>query len=365
MSCCAAGRRVRDEIAVGDRLEDGDPRGAGDGVAAVGRAMGALAPALLEVAPGGESAQRQAVGDRLGDRHRVGHDPGVLERPHPAGPAVAGLDLVGDEQDPVLVAEGAQLAQERDRCRLVAALALDRLDEDRCHARGRHDERGQPAERVHARLRRERLVAREVAVDRREGRQVHRGQERLVAGPIVQARARDRGRPERPTVEGALEGDDRRPAGRPSGELERRLDRLRPGVQEEDRVDRVGQRPGEHLGQDLDRLGVADRARRPDEPVDLGVDRGRDRRVMVTQAGDGDAVREVEVAAPGGVVQPVALAVAPADLEVAAEDRRKEGRFVRRGRRLEDLQIIHRKVLGGLQTWWGSGAPGRRSADRV
>ena len=47
----------------------------------------------------------------------VGHDPGVLEGPHPAGPGVAGLDLVGDEQDAVLVAERPQLAQERERRR--------------------------------------------------------------------------------------------------------------------------------------------------------------------------------------------------------------------------------------------------------
>jgi hypothetical protein len=55
----------------------------------------------------------------------------MLEGPHPAGPAVARLDLVGHEQDSVLVAQLAQAAQERDRGREVAALALDGLDEDR------------------------------------------------------------------------------------------------------------------------------------------------------------------------------------------------------------------------------------------
>ena len=46
----------------------------------------------------------QAVGDGLGDADDVRDDAGVLERPHPTGSAVAGLDLVGDEQDAVLVA---------------------------------------------------------------------------------------------------------------------------------------------------------------------------------------------------------------------------------------------------------------------
>ena len=89
-----------------------------------------------------------------------------------------------------------------------------------------------------------------------------------------------------------------------------------------------------------DRLGVADRAGRPDQPVDLGVDRGGDRRVVVAEGGDGDPVGEVEVRLAGRVVQAMALAVAPAPLEVAAEDRRDVGRRVRR-RGFEGLGIVH------------------------
>ena len=102
----AADRGVLDESLVADRLEHREPGRAGDRIAAVGRPVGAASPALLEVAARDDGRQRQAVGDRLGDAHDVGHDPGVLERPHPPGPAVARLDLVGDEQDAVLVARG-------------------------------------------------------------------------------------------------------------------------------------------------------------------------------------------------------------------------------------------------------------------
>ena len=69
----------------------------------------------------------------LADEHDVRDDPGMLEGPHPAGPPVAGLDLVGDEQDAVPVGERPQAPQERGRRRDVAALALDGLDEERGH----------------------------------------------------------------------------------------------------------------------------------------------------------------------------------------------------------------------------------------
>ena len=100
-----AGGGVRHEVALADLLEDREAGGAGDRVAAERRAVGALAPALLERPRAGHRRERQAVRDRLGHADDVGDDPGVLEGPHPPGPPEAGLDLVGDEQDPVPVAD--------------------------------------------------------------------------------------------------------------------------------------------------------------------------------------------------------------------------------------------------------------------
>ena len=57
--------------------------------------------------------------DALGRQQDVGLDAPVLDRPHLAGPSGAGLDLVGDEQDPVLVADPAQAlrgSRPRGRC---------------------------------------------------------------------------------------------------------------------------------------------------------------------------------------------------------------------------------------------------------
>ena len=61
------------------------------------------------------------------------------------------------------------------------------------------------------------------------------------------------------------------------------------------------------VGEARDRLGEPDRVDRPDEPVDLGVDRGGHPRMGVAQGGHGDPVGEVEVGPPVGVEQAVAL----------------------------------------------------------
>ena len=167
------------------------------------------------------------------------------------------------------------------------------------------------------------LVAAEIRIGLGNGREVDPRQQRLVAGPVVEVRGRDAGRAERPAVEAAAERDDPGPAGHPAGELERAVDRLGARVQEHHRIERVREGRGERRRQARDRLGEADRRDRPDELVDLGVDRRRHPRMGVAQRRDRDAVGEVEVRLAVGVVQPVALAVAPRPLEVAAQDGRQ------------------------------------------
>ena len=75
-------------------------------------------------------ADRKAAAERLRQRHDVGRDAGMLIGEHIAGAADAGLDLVEDQQQPVVVAQLAQRAQEGMRHDPHAALAHDRLDHD-------------------------------------------------------------------------------------------------------------------------------------------------------------------------------------------------------------------------------------------
>ena len=83
--------------------------------------------------PGDDAGERQPAGQALADAHDVGLDAVVLGRPHRAGAADAGLHLVEHEQDAVLVAQPPQVGEPAGGRDDVAALALDRLDEDRRH----------------------------------------------------------------------------------------------------------------------------------------------------------------------------------------------------------------------------------------
>ena len=80
-----------------------------------------------------DARERQAGGDRLRDAHEIGLDAGLLDREQRAGAAEAGLHLVGDQHDAVLVAELAQARRYAAGRGHEAALALDRLDHDRRH----------------------------------------------------------------------------------------------------------------------------------------------------------------------------------------------------------------------------------------
>ena len=150
-------------------------------------------------------------------------------------------------------------------------------------------------------------------------------QQRFVAAPVVDIRAGHRHGPERPAVERSAEREECPPAGDPPRKLERRFDRLRTRVEREHRVERFRERRRELMGEADHRLREADGAGGDDELVHLLVDRRRHCRVVVAQPRDRDPVREIQVGLAFGVEQPMALAMGPRALEVAAKDRREIG----------------------------------------
>ena len=78
---------------------------------------------------GGE--RQRAAGQRLGQRHDIRHDAGLLEREHRAGAAEAGEDLVEDQQKLVTVCQRAQSLEHARIVKAHAAGALhQRLDDD-------------------------------------------------------------------------------------------------------------------------------------------------------------------------------------------------------------------------------------------
>ena len=124
------------EIFLLDGVEHGVGGGAGDRVAGIGATETAGVRGVHDVGAAGDGGERKAAGQALRHGHDVGLDAGVLEREHFAGAGEAGLDLVGDEHDAVLVAERAQRAQELGRRDVETALPLHRLDDDGGDARG-------------------------------------------------------------------------------------------------------------------------------------------------------------------------------------------------------------------------------------
>ena len=200
---------VLEQTVLLDGVEDGERGGAGHRVPAEG---GAVVAGLQQ---GGRLAERDAGADRdaaaqpLGD----GDDVGVGHRSGEplAGAADAGLHLVEPEQRAVVagdLAGGGEVRGGRDD---HARLALDRLEDDGGRLVG-----DGPGERGLVAVRHEGDVA---------GQRLERRAVRLLR--------RQRERPHRAAVEGALGGDQVRTAGAP-GELEGRLVGLGAGVGEED-----------------------------------------------------------------------------------------------------------------------------------
>ena len=96
----------------GDGVEHGEPGGAGERVAAEGRAVHPRGEHRADLgAEGDERADRHAAAEALGQRHRVGHDARLVEGEPRAGAADAGLHLVEHEQRAGLAGEVAGRAQ--------------------------------------------------------------------------------------------------------------------------------------------------------------------------------------------------------------------------------------------------------------
>ena len=165
----------------------------------------------------------------------------------------------------------------------VAALALDRLDDDRRDLVGRHE------------LVEQDLVEPAQVLDVSVRRVVHARDEGPKLRVVLRLRGGERDRSVRPTVEPAEERHDVGPARCVAGELDRGLDHLRPRVAE---VGALAPRDRRDVRDPLAELRV-DRevevrgAEVDDGPGLLG-DRRNDVRVGVAGGGDRDAGSEVE-----------------------------------------------------------------------
>ena len=266
-------------------------------IAAEGRAMRAGGHALAGFRRRQTGADRKAAAERLGDGHDVGSDPGMLISEQIAGAANAGLDLVEDQQQAVVVAQLAQRAQKCVRHDAHAALAHHRLDQDGggLGPDGLLD-RIEIGERHLVEARHRRAEAVEIF---------------LVAG---------RGqRRQRAAVEGALEGDDAEPLGLAAGglifarHLDRALDRLGAGILKKHRVGKG--RRAQPVGQPFAFRNAIEIRDVPDLLRLLG-QRLDQIGMRMAERVDGDAGGEIEVALARGRDQPGALA--PLESEVDA-----------------------------------------------
>ena len=304
---------VGDEAALEqvDRREGG---GAGDRVAAVRRAVGARPPRLEQVRAGDHGAERHARRDALGSQEDVRLHAPVFDGPHLAGPARARLDLVGDEQDAVLVADVAQALEEAVLGDEVAALALDRLDDDRGDLVGGRELVEQDVV--------EPLEVLDPAVWSVEDAR----QERAEAGVVLRLRRRQGDGAVGAAVEGAEEGDDVRAVRGVAGELDRGFDRLGAGVAEV-RPSATGDR--RELGQATADLGVDREVEVAGAEVDelggLLLDGGDHLRMRVPGGGDRDAGGEVEEQVAVDVLDGQAIAPDRHDRVGARQARRRPG----------------------------------------
>src|SRR5437588_734197 len=94
-------------------IQYGERGGAGEGLASESRAVIAWDECCRRIASGEADAHRDAVRDGLRQCHDIAFDSRVLAGKEAARPAVAALNLVQNQQDVRLVAQGADRLKER------------------------------------------------------------------------------------------------------------------------------------------------------------------------------------------------------------------------------------------------------------
>ena len=255
-----------------------------------------------------------------------GHDASVIHGPPFAGAAHAGLHFVRDEQDAVLAAKALERLQEFGWRGKIAALALNRLDED-CSDFLRIDEALEELlfdarERIGGGVLG--AAAGDAAIGVRIRSLKDAGEQRAESLALHGLAGGERERAHRAAVEAAVEGDEFVAAGVITGELHRGFDGLGAGIPE---VDALGFLAGsdrrKFLGEIDHTLVVEIRAGHVDQVGGLLLDRGDDARVAMSGGDDGDARREIEEGVAVDIFDHGAVA-AFRDQRVIARVRRRE-----------------------------------------
>src|SRR6478735_616136 len=135
-----------------DRVEHGVRRGDRLRFTGIGATETARTGCIHDIGAPRDRSERQSAGQSLRQRHHIGFDARMLHSEHFSGAGEAGLNLVGDQQDAVLVAERAQAAEKIEWRDVEPALPLHWLDDDCRNARWICGVFEQSLDRIHALL---------------------------------------------------------------------------------------------------------------------------------------------------------------------------------------------------------------------
>ena len=285
---------------------DGRQRGRASDRVAVGRTtLTSDPPRRVDRPAHAERSEWEPGRDPLGHAEHVGLDLVSLDREHLARAPEPTLDLVGDEQHPVLTTAFGQSGDEFCGGGNVATFAHDRLDHDRRDFLG-HDLRLEQTVEAAQRPTDLGLLIRRMRIGERSD--VHARRKGAVAGAVDRSRCRHRHREMGAAVEGTVEHDDAVAAGGVLGHLHRHLEDLIAGVREEERVDRRRSDLFELRRQWLEQVVGVHVLLGVDETSGLVGDRLHHLGVRVAGGGRSDAGGEVEVLVTVGVDDATAMA---------------------------------------------------------